>query len=496
MHLQKSNMGISLSKSKARFTVSGRFFGSAPGTADYLIVAVLWIAAFIFFDQWFDMTLITLHASDLLDCIFTGKPLKFYSYVFERASEGKYISSLYDETKVAASYNIVVYLTMAAWELPIYALNHVVPIMNYSLFLEFWGRLAGMLMSCLCCSQITKLAYELMSDKNKAKWVGYFFISSPLIPYCVIIRNQLDIVSVLLVILALRKYFKKNLTAFSLIMAVAGCFKIVPFLIVIPLLLLAEKKILKLIGFISVSFSLYAASNILFLLADPAFKRTQELLAEDTGFSDYILKTVIPGGVSDTSVFLLLYFLICVIAYVAKPSEKEFPVYTVMLGFSALSEFFLFVKWHPQWLVLLLPFVTLMVFSLFDFELGFLLDIAGMLGFLVTSILIHLTKSVFTLSIFYALTFGRFAEQQIYSPIYMFFANNGLTTIVPSTLFFSGIVSLLLVAYLNIRSSASRKCRPFDNAFKESRSLFYARSAVILVYIVPPVLSYLSQPIR
>lgn len=278
-------------------------------------------------------------------------------------------------------------------------------------------------------------------------------------------------------------------------MAVACCFKLMPIFIVIPLLLLAEKRVIKLIGYLSLSISLCAVTYIVPMLTDPGYSLTQSLVMKDDAFSQYIFKITIPGGVSNTSVFLLLYFLICVISYIAKPKENDFQVYAFLLGFASLSTFFLFIKWHPQWMVLLLPFITLLVFSLFDFKFGILLDIALTLGFLVTSVLLDLTKMVFTSSVFYTITQGQYSAIYNYNPIYSYFCEHQYTDIIPSTLFFSGIVSLLFVAIWNNRSRSSKIVNSFDNEYKVIRGLFYARSALILIVILPPVISYLSHPI-
>jgi hypothetical protein len=473
---------------------SGGLFGENPGIMDLLIVAVLCFAAFIFFDQWYDMAYTSQQSSDLLDCLFSGKFFNFYSYVIEKGAEGKYVAP-YLGGPVGAAYNIVVYIILAVWELPIYIANHISSLSQYEIILELWGRLLGIVMACVGYFQITSLAKTLMSDKRKAKWAGYYFISSPLIFYCVIIRNQLDIVSVVLIILALNQYFKKNYMAFSIFMAVASCFKLMPFFIVIPILFLAEKRAGKLIKYLSVAISLYAVTNIVPLLVDPGYITTLNMVTDGDAFTPYLFKAVITGGVSNYSVFLLIYFLICVIAYVVKPKENEQHIYALLLAFASLANFFMFLKWHPQWIVLLLPFITLLVFSLFDFEFGVLLDMALTLGFLLTSILMHLTYNIFTYSIFYTITFGSYSSNTDFNPIYAFFSEHGYSTIIPSTLFFAGIVSLILVVLLNLRRHTNDGFNSFDNNYKISRGLLYARSSLILIFILPPVISYLSHPI-
>ena len=472
------------------------FFGKTPGIGDALLVIILCFAAFIFFDQWYDMNATAQQSSDLLDLIFKGKPLNFYTFVLNKANAGGYMPPFYDPAdSPSAAYNIVLYLVLAVWELPVYIINHISPLWNYVVLLELWARFLSILLSVICFFQMIKLAEILMTDKTKAKWAGYYFISSPLIAYCIIIRNQLDIVPVLLIILALKQYFKKKYIAFCLFMAIACCFKLIPVFIVIPLLCLAEKRIGKLFQYILLSISLYAVTTIVPILADPGYGLIQNGVIKSDAFSNYIFKVIIPGGDSNASVFLLIFFLLCVVAYVIKPKAADFPIFAVMLGFAAISNFFLFVKWHPQWMVLLLPFITLIVFSLIDFEFGIILDIALTLGFLVTSIIIHLTAMVFTSSIFFTITSSSYAPLDNFNPIYFFCKEHGFTTIVPSTLLFAGIGSLLLVAFLNNRSKLPDIVSSFDNKYKVARGWFYTRSALILIYILPPLISYLSHPI-
>jgi len=482
------------SRQQLKFGEPTSFFGSTPGIIDMLAVVILSLAAFIFFDQWYDMAYISQMSSDFLDCLFTGKIFNFYGYVIAKGAEGGYMAPDLG-VPVGAAYNIVVYIVLAIWQLPIYIANHISQLSRYEMILELWGRLFGILMAFVGYFQMTSLAKTLMADKNKAKWAGYYFISSPLIIYCVIIRNQLDMVSVVLIILALNLYFNKKYTAFCMIMAVASCFKIMPFFIVIPLLFLVEKRAGKLIKYLSITISLYAITNIIPYIVDPGYSATLKMVTSDNSFSQYIFKTTITGGVSDYSIFLLIYFLICVIAYVLKPNENDQHIYALILGFASLADFFMFIKWHPQWIVLLLPFITLLVFSLFDFNFGVLLDMALTLGFLFTSIILHLTPSVFTNSIFYTITCEYFATLDNFNPILFYFYGHGYSTIIPSTLFFSGIISLLLVSFLNNRRRGYGITNSFDNNYKISRGLLYARSAIILVYILPPLIMYLSHPI-
>ena len=58
--------------------------------------------------------------------------------------------------------------------------------------------------------------------------------------------------------------------------------------------------------------------------------------------------------------FLLLYAVLLLICYFYRPADRRaLALWMPWLGLAVYGGLFLFVEWHPQWLLLLVPFVLL-----------------------------------------------------------------------------------------------------------------------------------------
>jgi len=464
---------------------------SSPDLRDWCLVIILSVIAFICYDQAFDMTLTMLQASDLLHCTFSGKPSAFYSYCLQKAAAGEYLGA--DENTTGASYNIVLYIVMAIWALPVYLLNLAVRFSKYGVILSSWGRIFVIGLSVYCSHLITRLSAKLMTDPVKAKWAGYYFLSSPIFMCCVIIQNQYDILAVTVMLLALFFYFDKKYYAFSAIISLAVCFKWFPLLIFAPLILLAEKRIGKLILHAAISVSFYSATTLISTLADPGYRASQELLKANYDFFDRVFSAQISGGVSNISIFVFLMILVCVIAYYLKPDHYDFAAAAFFLCAASCVSFFVFVEFHPQWFIIFLPFLTMLVFSMKSFRSGVLLDTFATAAFLLLVSLKYLGSYIMDNSILVNFTSGRFNLSDNANPLYNFFAVNGYT-LVPVLSIFAGLLSaLLLTAYMDFKSGRDNGSR-MDQEIKIERRLLYLRSIMILIYIAPPVVYYLTSP--
>ncbi|MEI8200088.1 MAG: hypothetical protein WCG21_08500 [Eubacteriales bacterium] len=252
------------------------FKKETPSILDWLLVIILASISFVCFDQAFDMINTMTQSSDLLKCISEGKFFHFYEYVLQKETAAGNLPET--GTQCAAAYNIVIYIIFAIWSLPVYLLNAAVGIARYAYFLNLWGRILVIGLSVYCAHIITVLAAKFTDDSANAKWMGYFFLSSPIVIYCVIIQNQYDIFSVLATLLALFFYFDKKYYRFSALMSLAICCKIIPVLIFLPLLLLAEKRLIKLFQYIAIGITPYLITTLVFSIFDPGYLATQNLL--------------------------------------------------------------------------------------------------------------------------------------------------------------------------------------------------------------------------
>jgi len=472
-------------------TQKGIWSGDVPNIMDFFVLLIFASISFVCFDQAFDMRLSMLHASDFLDCIFRGVPFSFYQHVLDKASSGLYFGL--DETNTAASYNIVIYLILAIWVSPLYILKHVTFLSNYEDLVNLWGRILGIGLSVYSSVILRRLFKKIFSGQSKSRWAGYFFISSPLILYCVIITDQFDIISVILTLLALFLYFDKKYYSFSLIMSIAICFKLFPLLIFVPLILLVEKNILKLLQYVGIAVSVFAFTTISSSCFDVGFNKVQGLLQDRHDFKDLFLMAQIPGGIKNISLFLFCIIIICSIAYFTRVKEGDLPVISCLFCAASYASLFIFVNWHPQWFVILLPFLTLIIFQMKNIKIGILLETMISAGFLLVGVPVYLIKQHMTNTIMVTFTKSHFRlpdmlyfPAQIYPPL-----GQG---VLPMTIFVGFLISFLVIAWFDFHSKEDPS-NILEKDIRMVRILLYFRTALILIYIVPPLAAYFSTPL-
>ncbi len=458
-----------------------------PSTVDWLVVIVLASIAFICYDQTFDMTVTLPQASDLISCLFEGKILHYYTYISERSMQGFYLS-------YGAAYNIFLYITMAILALPMYLLNKLVGLERYVFLLNLWGRVVFIGLSVFCAHLIAKLSLKFTSDQTKSKWAGYLFLSSPIFIYCVIIQNQYDILAVTTTLLALFFYFDKKYFKFSVLMSLAICYKLFPVLIFFPLILLAEKRIGKLLTYSLIAISPYVLSTAFYTIFDPYYGITQDLLKSGYDFFGRVYAAQIGGGFSNISIFMVVFILICVYAYYIQPKMAEYAAIAITMCAASYANFFLFIDWHPQWFIIIMPFIILMIFCMKNFRLGVLLETAVTATYLLASTLRYLTYYLMNNSLLVALTSDKFYLSEYPNPIYNAYIKLGLGSVPIGSLFAGALFALVFVAYKDLKSN-KEGFNPYDNEMKIERKMLFFRSLVILIFILPPVIYYLSSPV-
>jgi len=468
----------------------GIWSGSLPNVMDLFIVLIFASVSFLCFDQAFDMRLTMIQSSDLLDCVFNGTPFHFYQHVLDKAVGGAYFGL--NETSTVAIYNIILYSSLAIWLLPIYVLNHVTHLVIYEALINLWGRVLVISISLICAVVIRRFYIKLFSDPVKAKWAGYFFISSPLVLYCVVITDQFDIIPTILTLLALFFYFDKKYYKFSILMSLTICFKLFPLLIFFPLIFLVEKRLQKLFQYSAIAVALYAVTSIASSLFDTGYNQMQKIAQVQHGYFDRIYTAQIPGGIKNISLFLLCMILICTFAYYIKVSEIDLPMVAFLFCAASYASLFTFVLWEPQWFILILPFFIFIVFRMKNFVTGVLLETMISAGFLLVSVPIFLVRQHMTTSVLVALTKNIFSiPEHLYLPS-LYFKQLG-EGVLPMSIFVGFMAAFLLIAYKDYRSGI-----PADDSFTKDirtvRILLYFRSSLILIYILPPLIAYFSTP--
>lgn len=154
---------------------------------------------------------------------------------------------------------------------------------------------------------------------------------------------------------------------------------------IIPMLFLKEKRVLYLLRDFIVIMAGILAQNLIYRF-DPGYGETQKFMSETYDFLGRFFGT----GFGFTrncydsvaSYFVIAFVIICVVAYLIKKVEWQ---YAFTLAFAVMGAFVMFVKWHPNWMVLIVPYMMLLLLYTYNIRVMCILEFVFSLFVLLVS---------------------------------------------------------------------------------------------------------------
>jgi len=254
-------------------------------------------------------------------------------------------------------YLPVLYIIFATWMAPYYFLGLPVASSDGGIALFpleiIWAKLLLIFvfaLSVLLVSRIARLIHpNNVSRQALATWA---FALSPFAIFAFGIFSQYDILGVFFTLWAFYMLLQKKMTKFAILIGIALTFKFFAALLVLPLMLLGSKKFFELI-----KLGLIASAPLLLQLS--AFW-------SNDAFRNQIFSLVSgkAGGAATsywTYVAVAVYLLMCLAAWLSDRWRGSFEQKAVLFTLASYGLMFLIVIWHPQWLIILTPFLALMV---------------------------------------------------------------------------------------------------------------------------------------
>lgn len=372
------------------------------------------------------------------------------------------------------------YILFAIWNIPIRLFNLVtVPTQQVSTKILMWYKLFPSLVYLFCAFLIYQISMEIGFDQKKAKLCAYAFLTTPIGFFSQFIFGQYDILTVCFVLLGLYYYFKNDTVKFVLFFGFAITFKYFALFVFIPLLLLREKKIWRI---------LRDAFCVLipFIVEVSVYIHSAAFRSGVFGFraTNYILNASIRLSITEVKLFILVWSLLCAWAFftnsLSSHDEVKWALYFCNL---ILFPLFGLSIWHPQWLLFMIPFLVMAAFINKRPDVYFLLDILMMIffiGFTVVTFTHNVDQDMFKLGIL-----GRYVKDRIGAQLIM----ADLFLIKDKSLWYSGFSAILLVSVI---FKHPKFC--LEN-FKENIDKYWgiirARFLIgIAVFLVPATICY------
>ncbi len=320
---------------------------------DYVIISIILIFCFFSFQQG-DI----LHTAGSSFAILNGHLLDFYDY---NAAGG-----------MPDAYMISTYLLFAVWNIPLRLMGlGETPTMAFPTYALMWFKLLPVLFYVACGYLVYLIALEIGFNKNVSKAVMITFYTTPIAVFSQFIFGQYDSITLFFMLLGIYHYFKDNNKGFVLSFAIALTFKYFALLVFLPLLMLKIKDIWKIIFNCVGVVSFYLIETLIYVGSDSYGSVTE------FGAVDYVFKTTIYTGFYNVSLVVIVVGVVSAFAYFKQiSSKKELVEWAFYLSNLIMFAFFGLCPWHPQWLLLMVPFLVIGAFINRETKIYLILDIA------------------------------------------------------------------------------------------------------------------------
>jgi hypothetical protein len=298
-----------------------------------------------------------------------------------------HISDFYNYNKVVVggnNYLPIIYAIFAIWNTPIFLLgltsDPTSGLMTLNPYEIVWAKLLLTAFFFGTVYLLYKCSILLTpNEQNKSTLYPSLFATSPIAIFAVFIFSQYDIIGTFFSVFAFYFYLKRKLTMAALIFSLAISFKFFALVIYLPLLFLAEKNVLKITILLLIG-ALFTSLQFLFYWNSQAFQAG--VLAIPSGKAE---------GLSLNNNFLfnpklyyiISYFFVCAYAYFSRlNNDQAFFKHAIFIPIASYSLMFSSVVWHPQWLIILMPFFCLSYLFIKNHKLFYTIDAIGMLSFI------------------------------------------------------------------------------------------------------------------
>lgn len=306
---------------------------------------------------------------------------------------------------VVCTYDFPIFIIFAVWNLPLFIYEKVTGLYALDTMLGvLWAKsiILPFLMGTI--GVMIKIGKKLRKDFD-AKEFYSLFLSSALFFVPIVIMGQYDIIMLFFIMLGILAYMEDDIKKFVLYFAIANVFKMFAIFIFIPLVLFREKKLVKAI----LNIVLGMVPLLLCKIIQSFYFTKSE---EGTEFvAGHLLSFIFQGQMGlvygSVSLFVLAMVVFCTYTYMKKtPSNKDMPRWTLYISLIGFSIFFITCQTHPQWIILLLPFLILLIMS-FETEqerkIGICLETILSIGILMSDFIFYywvfnVKTSVFTLA--------------------------------------------------------------------------------------------------
>lgn len=262
-------------------------------------------------------------------------------------------------------YDFPIYILFAIWDLPLYLVQELCGIDVFrSLGCMIWIKTMLLVFCMLFAAALYRLARAVNLSVEDALLTCIFFYTSNLFMTSIVVQSAYDITAMLFTILGVTCWMRGNMRGFVANFMLAIPLKMFALLIFLPLLVLRQKNIWKILISAILSLSPILICRILIPCSgNGASLRITDAL-QSTDLSNLALLYAIEYHadmvLGEIYYSVVGFGILIALCYFAKPDQPEqyhrWGIYICFLSYAIL---FMTCISHPYWIIILTPFVML-----------------------------------------------------------------------------------------------------------------------------------------
>jgi hypothetical protein len=300
----------------------------------------------------------------------THTALSSYAYL-----NGHFLSFYdYNKTNMGGNdYLPILYFLFAVWNIPLKLSNLTNGFSPQSIEIIWWKLfIATAFFASVYLTHKISTSYIKNVDRKILSPASLLFATSPIAIFSAFIFSGYDILGIFFTLMGFYFYLKKDYTKFSWLFSLAIGFKFFAFVIFLPLILFAEKRVSHLFKYLLIGLSVTFLQIAFYWHSDIFRGEIFNLVRGKAG-----------GALNHGLIYLGMYIFLCAILYFKKikdTSHKEVIIFLIPIA--AYACMFSSVIWHPQWLILLAPFVAFSYYFVHHKKIFFAAEILGAIAFI------------------------------------------------------------------------------------------------------------------
>lgn len=325
-----------------------------------LITVLLYIISTFGFFHW-DQIANSAHSVIFWDSLLHGRILNAYQDAIDIVGSDK---EHYNDWPLC--YEPVSYFILGIINFPAIILYELGKLKFSSFSFCLFVKLQQIFMVFIASAYAYKISYIISekNDKSVASMSTLMFLSCPGLIYFSIIFGQIEIYAITFSLIGIYYWLKKDNTKFVFFFAISITFKMFAFLIFVPLVLVRQKSLLRIIIYCYSGLFLLIISKLLYYRSDAYVTSLME--------SQNRIKWLVSLNSSITafngehiSTFIVCALIIFLLAYIYDPKQdkrqqKDCMIWAIYYCFLMLAVLFILVPPNPYWIVIITPFIPLL----------------------------------------------------------------------------------------------------------------------------------------